>query len=127
MQILWKLGSASAGELLSVWPGVFPETRVPALSTVSTVLSRLEQRGVLRSERQGRERVFTPLVKQTDVRRNMVSQLVSTLFGGDSQALLAHLVRESDVALEDIETARRMLQDSEADDESTSQDEAQQS
>ncbi len=107
MQVLWAQGEATAGEVRNAWQGA----RRPAHTTIGTVLSRLEKKGLLSSSRRGRERVFTPLVAEADVRRNMVSQLVGTLFAGDPQELLAHLIRESDVAPEDLDAARRLLQE----------------
>ena len=105
MRILWQLDGGTAAEVLEAWHG----RRKPAHTTVGTMLSRLEKRGILDSELRGRERVFRPLVAESDVRRNMVAQMVDTLFAGDSQALLTHLVKDSEVAREDLEAARRLL------------------
>ena len=105
MQILWELGEGTAAEVLQAWPG----RRKPAHTTVGTMLTRLENRGILSSERRGRERVFRPLVAESDVKRSMVTQLVGTLFAGDPQGLLTHLVKESEVAREDLEAVRQML------------------
>ena len=105
MRILWELGEGTAADLLDAWPG----RRKPAHTTVGTMLSRLEKRGILDSERRGRERVFRPLVAESEVRHSMVAQLVGTLFAGDAQALFAHLVKDGEVAREDLEAARRLL------------------
>jgi predicted transcriptional regulator len=39
----------------------------------------------------------------------MVADLVGSLFGGDSRELVAHLVRESDLAPGDLENLRKRL------------------
>lgn len=105
MQILWRLERATVADILQAWP----DSKSPAHTTVATVLSRLEKRGVLRSQRQGRERLYQPLIQESEVKRSMVSKMVGTLFAGDPYELLTHLVKESDVSPEDLEAARRLL------------------
>lgn len=105
MQVLWDLGEATAAEIRDAWPG----SKTPAHTTVGTVLTRLEKRGLLTSKRRGRERVFSSLIDESEVRRSMVSQMVGTLFAGDPYALLTHLVKETDVTPEDLEAAQRLL------------------
>ena len=80
-----------------------------AYTTVATLLSRLEKRGLAKSEMDGRERVFEPLVSEAEVKRHMVSDLVSTLFRGDPRALVSHLVKDSEFDAADLATVRRML------------------
>jgi predicted transcriptional regulator len=80
-----------------------------AYTTVATLLSRLEKRGVVRSRKDGRERVFEPLVSEAEVKQHMVSDLVAKLFRGDPRALVSHLVKDSEFDAADLETVRRML------------------
>ena len=53
-----------------------------------------------------------PLISEDDVKRKMVSSLVSTLFRGDAGALVSHLVRDSEIGTGDLETVRRLLEES---------------
>jgi predicted transcriptional regulator len=76
---------------------------------VATLLARLEKRGLVKSQKDGRERVFEPLVSEADVKRHMVSDLVAKLFRGDPRALVSHLVKDSEFDAADLETVRRML------------------
>lgn len=92
VQALWVLGEGSAKDVQQQLNGLGL-----AHTTIGTILSRLEKRGVLASGTRGRERVYKALISDADVKRSMVSSLVSTLFKGDSKALLAHLVSEGDI------------------------------
>lgn len=105
MKRLWQLGVGTAAEVLAAWD----DGPKPAHTTVGTVLSRLENKGLLTSERRGRERVYRPLVEESAVRRSMVSDLVGTLFEGEPQELLAHLVKESELSPGDLDAARALL------------------
>lgn len=112
MQVLWKGGETAVADVQSA---LAPGRRL-AHTTVATLLSRLEKRGIVASRREGRQLVYRPLISESDVRRSMVSDLVSTLFRGDPRALMTHLVRESEIRPGDLERVREML-DREQDDE----------
>jgi predicted transcriptional regulator len=82
---------------------------------VATLLTRLEKRGVLAQRREGRTLIYRARVTESDVRRSMVSRLVATLFQGDAAALVAHLVREDEVAPGDLARVRALLKESKRD------------
>lgn len=104
MQALWHLGEGSAKTV----QGQLPHLGL-AHTTIATILTRLEKKGVLTSRTEGRERVFVPTVSEGAARRSMISSLVSTLFKGDDRQLLAHLVKESDLKEDDLEEIQKML------------------
>lgn len=80
-----------------------------AYTTIATVLSRLEKKGVLRSTVRGRERIYSCAVEEQALQRSMVSSLVSSLFDGDSKALMAHLVEEGEFQPEELDELRRLI------------------
>lgn len=105
MRALWARGEASTADLAAA----LEARRGLAHTTIATVLTRLEKRGVVRSRRDGRQLVYTACVAEDEVRRSMVSSLLGTLFSGDAKALVAHLVREDEIAAGDLERVRRLL------------------
>ncbi|GAA4796949.1 BlaI/MecI/CopY family transcriptional regulator [Lysobacter hankyongensis] len=112
MRVLWRAGELSVAEVTEALVD-----RDLAHTTVATLLSRLEKRGVVEARRDGRMLVYRPCVTEAQVRRNMVSSLIAQVFRGDPKALLAHLVSERDVAQGDLEQVRALLQ--RADEEQT--------
>ena len=105
LRILWRTGEASARQVQEALDDKLAHT------TVGTMLARLEKKGVLASVARGRERFYRPLVTESDVRRTMVSELVSTIFKGDPSALVAHLVREQEIEPGDLEEIRKLLEE----------------
>jgi len=103
LDILNELGEGTVREVQAMLPSDLAHT------TVGTMLTRLEKKGVLASEPRGRERVFRPLLSTADVQRSTVSGLISTMFGGSSSALLAHLLREEEIADGDLAEIKKML------------------
>ncbi|NVJ70086.1 MAG: BlaI/MecI/CopY family transcriptional regulator [Alphaproteobacteria bacterium] len=104
VQALWRLGEGSAKDVQQNL-----HSMDLAHTTVGTILSRLEKKGVLASETRGRERVYRPLISESDVKRSMVSSLVSTLFKGDSKALLAHLVHEGEIDGDELKDIKQLI------------------
>ena len=77
LSILWERQEASTAEICEA---LKPE-RILAHTTVATLLSRLERRGVVSHRKNGRHYIYRPMVSQADVKRSMVSELTEALFG----------------------------------------------
>lgn len=104
MRILWR-GESSVVDVAAE----MARTRGLAHTTVATLLTRLAKRGIVEARRDGRQLVYRPLVSEPQVRRSMVGDLIQTLFRGDPQALLAHLVSEKEVAPGDLAKVQALL------------------
>ena len=107
MQVIWAKGEATAAD---VQAALAVKGR-PALTTVATVLSRLEQQGLVTHRAVGRTFYYAAAVSETDVRRSMVAELLDRLFAGDPAALVSHMLAENDLTPADLEAAKRLLRD----------------
>ena len=107
LRVLWDLGEATTQDVHDA----LASTRGLAPTTVSTLLSRLEKKGVLAHRRQGRQHVYRALVDEVQVRRSKVRDLTEVLFGGDSAALVSHLVRSDDIDEAELARIRELLND----------------
>lgn len=105
MRVLWQRAEASVADIAAV----LGDERGLKYTTVATLLTRLEKRGVVKQRRDGRQLVYHARVSEPHVRRSMVADLIGSLFGGDPRALVAHLVDESEIAPGDLERVRKRL------------------
>lgn len=105
MRVLWARGEASTAEVADA----LAAQRGLAHTTVATVLSRLEKRGVVSARREARQLIYRAEVAESAVRRGKVAGLLGSLFGGDARALVAHLVKEDEIAAGDLEQIRQLL------------------
>jgi predicted transcriptional regulator len=105
MRVLWARGETSTADVAAQ----LAEERGLKHTTVATLLTRLEKRGVVAQRRDGRQLFYRALVDEADVRRSMVADLLGALFAGDAQELVAHLVQESEIAPGDLAKVRRRL------------------
>ena len=110
LQILWDRGEATTQEVHEA----LQEERPLALTTVATLLSRLERRQVLTHRREGRQYVFRPTVSRSEVTRSKVRELTESLFDGDPAALVSHLVRADEVDADDLARIRTLIEKAEA-------------
>jgi predicted transcriptional regulator len=109
VRILWERGTCTVVE---VQEALAPERRL-AQTTVATILTRLEKRGIVRHEAQGRLFVYRALVTEPQVRRSMVSDLTDLLFDGSPAALISHLLAEKSMNTADLDEVKRLIEQAE--------------
>jgi predicted transcriptional regulator len=105
MRVLWRRGEATVAEV----HGDLEPDRGLAPTTIATILSRLERRGLVRHSSRGRQYLYSPVISEQEVRRSMVAALTSHLFNGDTTALVSHLLKSRDIAPGDLEKVRKLL------------------
>jgi predicted transcriptional regulator len=105
MRVLWRNGSATAADVHRA----LEADRGLAYTTVATLLKRLEDKGVVSRERDGRHFIYQATVAESEVRRSMVGSLVDQLFKGDPAELVSHLLGDDAVSEQDAERIRELL------------------
>ena len=106
LRILWARGEAT---VLDIWEALYPE-RGLAQTTVATMLSRLERRGVITRRAQARQYHYRAAVSEAEVQHSMVGELTERLFDGDVTALMQHLLSAGDVTPGDLARIRAMIE-----------------
>ena len=106
MRILWNGGEATAAQVHEL----MQKDRALAFTTVATVLSRLEKRGLVSHRTEGRKYIYRPEVAEKDVRRSMVTDIVDRLFKGDASALVNHLLTENEIDADDLEKVKAFIE-----------------
>ena len=105
MRVLWNRGEATTADVVAD----LASERGLAHTTVATLLTRLEKRGVVGQRRDGRSWIYNARLSEAEVQRSMVAALVASLFGGDSTALVAHLVSADEATAGDLAAIRARL------------------
>lgn len=100
MDILYRLGRATAGEVMRQLPGD------PSYSTVRTQLRVLEHKGQVRHEEDGIRFVYTPAVARRAARRSALKHVVNTFFDGSAEKVVAALLGGEGARLSEEELQR---------------------
>ncbi len=106
MRVIWDRSEATVQE---IWEALHAE-RGLAQTTVATMLSRLERRGVVTRRAQARQYHYRAAVTEQEVQHSMVGELTERLFDGDVTALVQHLLSGEDVSPGDIAKIRDMIE-----------------
>ena len=106
MDILYRRGRATAGEVMSELPGD------PSYSTVRAQLRVLEDKGHVKHEELGLRYVYTPTVPRHEVRQSALRHLVDTFFEGSTQKVVAALLgaEGSRISEEELERIAELVQ-----------------
>jgi predicted transcriptional regulator len=100
MDVLYRRGRATAGEIMEGLPGA------PSYSTVRTQLRVLETKGHVRHEELGLRYIYTPTVPRHAARKSALKHLVDTFFDGSSAKVVAALLGGEGARLSDEELKR---------------------
>ena len=107
LTVLWDLGPATVRQVMS---RLHDRGRRVAYTTVLTFLTRLEQKGFVRSDKSGLAYVYRASVSQARVRRSRLRELVNQLYDGAAGPLVLQLVRSGRFTQEEIEELRKLME-----------------
>ena len=99
MRVLWDAGEATVAEVREA----LSDERERALTTIATMLTKLEKKGVVAHRTEGRQYVYRPRISEAEVARTMVADLTNKVFDGDASALVSHLLSEQEIDRQDLE------------------------
>jgi BlaI family penicillinase repressor len=105
MEILFRLGKATAEEVLNELPDP------PSYSAVRALLVTLEGKGLVKHGKDSRRYVYQPTVPEKRAKRTALKQLIATFFEGSPEKLVASLLDPQDQKLsgEEIERIRKLI------------------
>ena len=99
LKVLWERTEATVVEIQRA----LSAERQLAPTTIATLLSRLEKRGLVAYRTEGRQYVYRAVLQEHDARRHALVEVTKGLFAGDvptmvSQLLSSHELRPGDLA-----------------------------
>ncbi len=105
LRVLWSQGESSVNDVHAA----LREDRALALTTIATMLKKMEHKGLVEHRAEGRKFLYRPAVSEQEVTRSMVDDLTSRLFDGDAAALVAHLLERHEIDPEELPELREMI------------------
>ncbi|MEW4486431.1 BlaI/MecI/CopY family transcriptional regulator [Thalassoglobus sp. JC818] len=105
MRVLWERGEATVSEVQELL-GLDPPL---AYSTVATVLSRMERKGLITHRSSDRQYYYRPLVTQDGAGQSIVGDLVDRVFGGSPAELVNHLLSSDQVDKQELERIKKLV------------------
>ena len=105
MQALWALDRYPA-HTADIAQKLSRDWKAP---TLLKLLSRLEERGFVKGEKEGRANVYTPVVQREDYLAAESRSFLNRLHGGSLSSLVAALAPETGLTAEDVKALEALL------------------
>ena len=109
MAVLWEKGT---GTVTEVHEAVGPRRRLAA-ATVATLLRRLEKKGAVAHQTEGRQFIYRPLVTSDAVRRSMLREVAEKLLPADVPALINQLLQADKLGAHELAQVKRLIEEKE--------------
>ena len=103
MHILWDCGEANVQEVRSRLPVGLGG------STIRKLLQIMEEKGYVATRKDGRTNIYKATIDVDQVQRSALTQMINKVFRGSADALLARMVRDEHVDLDELDRVRRKL------------------
>lgn len=110
LNIVWDQGTTTVGE---VWK-ILAERRPVSRNTVSTMVTRLEEKGWLRHRVVGGTFLYTATQPRQKVLPRLVHRLVDAAFRGSAEGLVLTLLEGGRLSAGEVERIRAMLDKAES-------------
>ena len=110
MQAIWTLDEEgekfiSASLVMKRFPAL---TRLK-LTTVLTLITRLQTKGFIRTEKLGRSNCYTPLISSAEYRKFAYGDFVEKVYRNDRMDLFSALIADEALTKEDLEEIKALI------------------
>lgn len=105
MQLLWEHGPILISRLVEL----YPEPR-PHFNTVSTVMRRLESKGLVGHNEIGGAYHYYAIAKKEDFRRRSFGNFIKNYFGGSYYGAVSALVADDKITAEELKELLNLVE-----------------
>lgn len=107
LKVLWDDGPATVRSVLDALHG---RGRDVAYTTVQTMLTRLEQKGFVRSDKSGQAFVYRAVITRERISRSRLRQLLDQLYDGAAGPLVLHLLRTERLEPHELDALQKLIE-----------------
>ncbi|MCC6678319.1 MAG: BlaI/MecI/CopY family transcriptional regulator [Phycisphaerales bacterium] len=108
LRVLWETGPQTVREVMA---RLHERGRKVAYTTVLTFLTRMEQKGVVSSDKDEHAYVYRARVTKEQVAKTRVRSLLDQLYDGAAAPMVLHLIENERFTDEEIARLRRLLKE----------------
>lgn len=105
MQIIWDKAPINTNEIV----GLLIATSDWSPKTIQTMLIRLEKKGAVTHEKEGRVYVYSPLIPKEDYISHESHAFLNKFFNGALDQMVVSYLSQNDLSQEDIDSLRSIL------------------
>ena len=106
LQALWGVGQGNVRQVLNE---MHARGRNLAYTTVQTMLTRLEQKGFVESDKSGMAYIYRAAVGREEVMRSRVRSVVEQFFDGAAAPLVLQLIQTEKFSADEISELHKLI------------------
>jgi predicted transcriptional regulator len=111
MRVLWDESQLTVREVMD---RLHERGRNVAYTTVLTFLTRLEQKGMVASDKRGPAYVYRARISRQSVSASRIRTLVEQLYDGAAAPMLLHMIENERLSAEELSQLRKLISELDA-------------
>ncbi len=105
LQIIWEHGPCTVRKVMNL----LNPKRSRAYTSVMSLMSVMADKGMLRQKADGKAFIYSAKVSRNKTQSRMLGDLLNRAFDGSASALVAHLLRETEPGIEEMDEIRQAI------------------
>lgn len=106
MKVLWKRQGSTVHD---VQTSLEQEGDSHAYTTIATMLRKMEERGLVEHNKEGRQFIYHPSVTDKEVKSGVVGDILDRLFLGSLTGMVSQLMSQRKVSIEELEDLEKLI------------------
>lgn len=108
MRHLWNIGDGTVKEIQQQYG-----SEAPPYTTLASVVKNLERKKYVKARRVGNTYLYSPLVLQTEYKRQSLRRMVSDYFGGSYKDMVSFFVSDEKLSADELRDIMKLIDHSE--------------
>lgn len=105
MLYIWSMEDCFVKDIVAK----FPEPK-PPYTTVASIVNNLKRKGYVATKRFGNTYQYTPLVKQSEYKRNFVGGVVQNYFANSYKEMVSFFAKEQKISADDLKDIINLIE-----------------
>ncbi len=105
MEIIWQQGKSFMKDILES----YPEPK-PAVTTIATLLKRMQDKGVIAYQTFGNSRQYYPLIRKEDYFTKHVNGIVKDFFGNSALQFASFFTKTGNLSTKELEELKKIVE-----------------
>jgi predicted transcriptional regulator len=106
LRVLWQRSEATVVQIHQA----LHTGRPLAATTIATLLSRLEKRGLVAYRTEGRQYVYRAVLQERDAQQHALVEVTQDLFAGDVPTMVSQLLSSHELRPGDLARVRQLIE-----------------
>jgi len=105
LALLWEMEGASVRQIHEK----LSSNKATGYTTTLKIMQIMHAKGLLKRDEENRSHIYSPAISQKETQKSLLTNFMSTAFGGSAKKLVMHALGQGTTSKEEIEEIRAFL------------------